>query len=394
MAVPHPDEELQRLQRLCRQGLPRAVVVTGPNDFYRHEAVELLLAAVPKDAELRRIDAVDDRGGGSAEDDADERAAAGDAPAEGLQDVPELGDLRGGGLFAKSAFVCVRRGSKWWQRCATVLAAQLPHTARGCGLLLEAPKLDRRRKAAAALAKELADAGAWFEFRDLYETSFGSTSLLDGELAKWVKRRAAALGVPLSAEAAVLVVVQVGKSLAELQAELHRLRDRLGARPERQPLGPDALRGALTCSFESTPFEFAEAVLARDEVRALRSVRAMFDRGVRGKDGRRDTGGVLPFTASWTWQALAKAYEGRQLLEAGVPLRDVPARLAVGRFADRFAEQVRKNDLPALRRGLLALHHCQRLARTSGEEPDALLEQFLACWFGRTPLPGAEDLEP
>jgi hypothetical protein len=46
-----------------------------------------------------------------------------------------------------------------------------------------------------------------------------------------------------------------------------------------------------------------------------------------------------------------------------------------------------------LRRGLLAVHACQRLVRLTGEEPDALLERFLAQWFDGVPIPTAEDLE-
>lgn len=396
MAAPHPEDELARVRKLCAKGLPPVAIVTGPNDFFRAEAIELLLAAVPKDAELRRVDAVDERAGGGGDDDAgpdDDAEPEADAGAEGLVQCPELLDLRGGGLFARTAFVCVRRGQHWWQKHAVVLAAQLPKFAKGCGLLLEAVKLDKRKKVAATLVKSLAEAGAVFEFRDLYDSPFGRNNPLEGELTKWLVRRSKQLGVELTAEAAWLVVMQVGKVLPELVAELDRLRAQLGADPARKPLGPPDLRGKLTCSFESTPFELAEAVLGQDQPRALRSVRAMFDRGVRGKDGRRDTGGVFPFATSWLWRSLAKAYEGRTMLDEGVSQRDVAARLGVFQFAERFVDQVLKNPLPRLRRGLLALHHCTRLSRTTGEEPEVLLERFLAQWFDGRPIPTGEDLD-
>jgi DNA polymerase III delta subunit len=397
MAAPHPEDELARLRKLCAKGLPPIVVVTGPNDHFRAEAMELLLAAVPKDAELRRVDAVDERaggGGGDDEDEAQDEAPADDGGAEGLAQCPELLDLRGGGLFARTAFVCVRRGANWWQKHAAVLAAQAPKFAKGCGLLLDAVKLDKRKKVAAALVKSVAEAGALFEFRDLYDSPFGRDNPLEGELTKWVVRRSKQLGVELTAEAALLVVMQVGKALPELVAELDRLRAQLGSDPARKPLAPPDLRGRLTCSFESSPFELAEAVLGLDQPRALRSVRAMFDRGVRGKDGKRDTGGVFPFATSWLWRSLAKAYEGRELLDEGVSPRDVASRLGVFQFADRFVEQVQKNPRARLRRGLLALHYCTRLSRTTGEEPEVLLERFLHHWFHGTVVPTAEDLDP
>ena len=60
--------------------------------------------------------------------------------------------------------------------------------------------------------------------------------------------------------------------------------------------------------------------------------------GVRGRDGAAvDRGGVFPFVVAWLHQALAKAWEGRDLVERGVPLRDVPGRLGVRMFEDRIA---------------------------------------------------------
>lgn len=406
MAVPNPEVELNRLQKLVQKGLPPLLVITGPADFFRAEAVQAALEAVPKDAELRVVDAVDERSGGGGgaddgddgDDDGDDRGDEGDG-AEGLAACPELLDLRGGGLFAKRAFVVVRRGANWWKRHAATVAAQVARFGKGCGLVVEATKTDKRKKVVAQALKALADQGALFEFRDLYELPYDrGRGPLEGELCKWVATRSTKLGVPLSPEAAWLVIAQVGTVPAELVAELGRLRDQLADRVKTLPrggsLGPEALTGRVTCSFESTPFELAEAVLGDDRRRAYRSVRAMFARGVRGKDGRAvDGGGLLPFATSWLFQTLATTYEGRQLLDAGVGPGDLPARAGVRQFAERFVEQVRRHDLGRLRRGLLALHHCQRMSRLTGEEPDVLLERFLAQWFDGAPIPTAEDLE-
>ncbi|MEO6596474.1 MAG: hypothetical protein ABIP94_17115 [Planctomycetota bacterium] len=289
----------------------------------------------------------------------------------------------------------MRRGAGWWKRHVASVVSQLPRFRPGSGLVLEAVKLDRRKKVAAALVKSLADGGGLFEFRDLYETPYDrSRSPLEGELCKWVVLRAQKLGVPLLPEAAWLFVAQVGKQLPELIAELGRLSDQLGASGKRRPLGPDDLRGKLTCSFGSTPFEFVDAVLGGDRRAALRSVRAMFDRGVLGKDGKQmDQGGLLPFTTSWLHRTLASAYEGRLLLDEGVSPRDLPGRVGVRQFAERFLEQVQRHDVPQLQRGLLALHHCQRSSRLTGEEPEVLLERFLSFWFTAVPIPTAEDLD-
>lgn len=400
MAIANPEDELARLHKLVARGLPAVTVITGSNDHFRADAVDRLLAAVPKAAELRVIDAGDERGGGSsggddgeAEDEADLGGEA-DAAAS-LAACPELQDLRGGGLFAQAAFVVIRRGSTWWKKHAGTLAAMMARFCKGCGLVLEAKKLDKRKKAAQALVKALTEAGALFEFRDLYDLPYDrSRSPLEGELCKWVVARSRQMGVPLQADAAWLMVMQVGKSPVDLLAELGRLRDQFGADTKRKPLGPAELRGKLTCSFESTPFELAEAVLGRDRTKAFRSVRAMFERGVRGKDGKAmDPGGLLPFATSWLFQQLASVWEGRQLLAQGTSARDLPAKLGLRQFADRFLEHVQNNDLAQLTRGLQALHACQRASRLTGEEPDALLEQFLMQWFDGAPIPTLQDLE-
>lgn len=401
MAAPNPEDELTRLGKLVQKGLPPLLVVTGVNDPFRAEAVDRAVAAVPKDAELRLVDAGEERGGGggggdeedAGDDDGDGggEAAAADAAAASC---PELQDLRGGGLFARTAFVVVRRASGWWQRHGGAVAAALPRFGKGCGLVVEAPKLDKRKKAVQQLLKQLADAGALFEFRELYDMPFDRTrSPFEGELCKWVVGRAQKLGVPLQPDAAWLLVMQIGKATPELLAELQRLRDQLGADPKRKPLAPADLRGKLTCSFGSTPFELAEAVLGDDRRAAWRSVRAMFERGVRSKDGKAmDPAGVLPFATSWLFGQFAQALEGRQHLDAGTSERDLPQKCGVFQFADRFVANVRRHGQARLRRGIQALHACQRQSRLTGEDPDALMERFLAQWFDGAPIPSAEDL--
>ena len=157
----------------------------------------------------------------------------------------------------------------------------------------------------------------------------------------------------------------VGTDPGECVAELERLAMRAGK--EKRALGPDDIKSELTASFESTPFEFAEALLDHDRARATRSLEAMFRRGVRGRDGDTvDRGGVFPFVASWTHQSFANAYEGRFLLDHGVSLREVPKRVGVRAFVPRYQQQVSGNEEPRLRRGLMLLHEAQRDLRLTG----------------------------
>lgn len=396
MAVPRPDRELARLRQLLAGRLPPVLLLVGASEHFRGEAAALVMAAVPPDAQLRVLDAVETRasaGAGDGDDDAEADGgpeAAGEAPFP-----PELLDLRGGGLFSRRNVLFVRRARHWWVNHAVAIAAAAAKIAEGCSLVVEAPKLDRRRKDAAALVKAVSEAGALFEFRDLWDMPWDrSLGPLKSELVEWLVASAAKQGVPLQSEAAWLVVETVGKSPAELLAEVGRLRDRIPADERKKPLGAAALAGRLTCSFESTPFELADALLDGDRRAAYRSVQAMFDRALRNKDGKAiDVAGVLPFTTSWLQRALANAYQGRLLLDQGVSQRDLPGRCGVHGFADRFVAHVLRHDIGRLRRGLLALHHCQRMARLTSEEPRHLLERFLAQWFDDAVVPAVEAFE-
>ena len=352
MAVPNPERELERLQSVLKGALPQVVLITGAAGSFRSEAFDALVAAVPKDADLRRID-------GQTETDG-----------------RELQDLRGATLFGTGTWVCVRRGESWLSKRGAELAEVLPHIAPGCGLVVETAKLDGRTK----LSKTLASSGAKFEFRELYAEPYDrSRSPLEAELVQWVVTRARKGGVRMTPEAAYLIVSSVGKEPAELIAELRRLAEVL---PKGKTHGPDSLRDLLTVSFESTPFELADAVLAFDRRRALRSLEAMFARGVRGRDGASvDGGGVFPFTASWLWTAMSNAHAGRALLESGLRLDEVPSRVGVRTFVDRFRAQVESNTEARLRLGLMLLLAAQRELRTTGEDPRAILERFVARYM-------------
>ncbi len=209
-------------------------------------------------------------------------------------------------------------------------------------------------------------------------------SPLEAELVGWVVQRARKVGVTLTQEAAFLVVATVGRDPAELVAELQRVRDAIGG--HRGTLGPDDLRAHLTTSFESTPFEFADAVLAFDRARAMRSLDAMFARGVRSRDGSTmDQGGIFPFVTSWLWQSLGNALQGRALVDGGLRPEQAAAQVGVRTFQDRYRAQVAHNPAPRLRRGLRLLLAAQRELRSCGEDPRWLLERFLARYFREAP---------
>ena len=357
MAVPNPARELVRLLAHTKQGLGRATVLIGVSPYFRGEALRAVTDAIPPKTNLRTIDAQEEE-----------------------TDGRELQDLRGGALFGGGTWLVVRRAEKWLAAHGEKLLAAIEGMGKACGVVIDATKVDRRTK----LGKAIATLGV-FEFRELYDEPFDrSRGPLEGELVQWVVQRGRAVSVPLTPEAAFAMVTVVGKDPAELVAELSRVAAVLGNDDggRRRPLTPDDLRGKLTCAFESTPFELAEALLAHDRSRCLRSLQAMFARGVKSRDGAPvDRGGVFPFTTRWLYSSLMTVHRGRLLVDSGTPLRDVASVAKVGAFADRYIKQVADNPEPRLRRGIQLLLDAQRELRTTREEPELLLERFVARYF-------------
>lgn len=359
MAVPNPERELKRLADQLKSGLPEVLVVSGASKWFRSEAMDRVLAAVPKDADIRHVDGTEN------------------------SDGRELDDLAGAGLFGSGSVVVVRRAEGWVKSFAKELEARVPKIAPGCALVLEVQKLDKRTK----LSKMLLSTGEGFDFRELYGEPFGrSRGPLDSEVVRFLVTRARGLKMDLTPEAALLVRSVVGDDPAELVPELKRLQQRLEGQ---RTVGPEDLRGHLRVAFESTPFEFAEAVLAFDRARAERSLSAMFGRGIKSRDGSAiDPAGVLPMVASWSWQSFANVLHGRNLLDSGHTMADVVARCGVRHFTERFEAQVQKNPAARLRLGLSLLVELQRGLRTTGESPEWLLQSFVAGYFGqRRPTP-------
>lgn len=355
MAGPSPDRERERLAKTLRGGLPPVLIVAGVSDFFRQEAFDAALALIPAGIDLRTMD--------------------GDTETDGR----ELNDLCGGTLFGSGSVLVVRRGEGWLKAHGESLLGMITSIAHGSSLVLEVKKLDKRTK----VAKQLVKAGEFFDFRELYTEPYDrSSSPLESEMVRWLVKRSRAMKCPLQAEAAFMVMSLVGTKPAELVEEIQRIKSQFKDRDSGKALSPEDLRGSLTCSFQSNPFEFADAVLAFDRKSATRALSTMYARGTTGRDGRQmDQYALFPFITSWLYRSLSQVHEGRCLLDTGVSLRDVPRRVGVRQFVDRFQGQLKNNPTSRLQRGLQLLHACQREQRTTAEDPEWLLQRFLRRYF-------------
>lgn len=352
MAAPNPEKELGRLGSALSKEPPGVVVLQGPARWFKDRALDAVRKVLAEHSEITELDGLESSGGA---------AEAGNF----------LMDLRTASLFGGRRVLLLRNGDRWLRQHAASLVQTVEKVAAGNTLVVEVGKLDGRTQ----LAKTIKKMGEVFEFRALYDKSFGAERRDAGaELVRWLLGRARTRGLNFDDDAALFMVEVVGTDPAQLDGELSRLSAQIGG----QRVTAAALRGALTISFGSSQFELVDAILAGDPVEALRSLRAMYREGLRDRDGKRiEQTAVFPIVTSWMRTSIGKLLEARAALNAGASPASVVEQHG-GWFKDRFARQLDRLSTTALVDLLGALHRAERRLRTSSETPEVLLERLLA----------------
>ncbi len=368
MAAPNPEKEISRLASLLRADpAPSVFVFQGQQRWFRDRALDLVKDKLGAQGDVFEHDA--SSGEGSAND------AAG-----------FLMDLRTRSLFGGQKVLMLRSAERWLKSHGKLLAEVLDGLAPGNALVIEVAKLDGR----SALAKKLKKLGAVFDFRNLYDKPFGDRGpATSAELVQWVCARAKSKKLRLSPASALFMTQVVGNDPGQLEGEM----DLLASQFAGKEITPETMREVLTVSFGSSQFEFVDALLEKDAQKALRSVHAMFREGLRDRDGKRmDKGAIFPMAMAWLVQSIATLIEGRHAIDQGESGHSVVQRMG-GYFKDRFERQLRGLDTPALANIHAAAMRAERRLRSSGEEPDILLERLVCetCLKHRCTLLGAED---
>jgi len=356
VAAPNPLKEWNRLRALLRSGeFPKIFVILGQDPWFRGRALDLVRRTLPGGA---------DGGEGRVELDGLDRESLNREMVQNFLMDLGMSDLFGGGKV-----LIVRNASKWMTQYGKSLLSILDHMALGNSLILEAERLDGRSSVARKLKKE----SAWFEFRRLYDRPFGNRPPHASELVQWVQEHGRSKGLQLDPHSALYLTEVCGPSLGILDGELTRL---AGLVETKNPT-PGEMRSILTTAFESTQFEFVEALLEKDLVRGLRSLRAMETQGLRDRDGKRmDGGAVFPMVTAWLSSTLEKGFAALSQREEGRSFEEVVQEHG-GYFKERFASWFRKHDRRSLERIQAALVRAEQRLRSMGEEPIVLLEQML-----------------
>ena len=355
MAAPNPLKETKRLQALLGSGkVPKVFVLLGQDAWFRGQALAMVRKALPGGA----------AGENRVELDGLDRESQNH---EKVQDF--LMDLGMADLFGGGKVLILRNASRWVTQYGKSLLEALDRMAPGNSLIIEADRLDGR----SSVARKLKKASAWFDFRRLYDRPFGNRPPQGAELVQWVQEHSRTKGIRLDPNSALFLTEVCGSDPGILDGELTRL---AGLVESKNPT-PQEMRSILSAAFESTQFELVEALLEKDLIRSLRSLRALETQGLRDRDGKRlEAGAVFPMVMAWLSSTLEKGFVALRQREEGRSFEEVVQEHG-GFFKERFASWFRKHDRQSLERIQAALVRAETRLRSMGEDPIILLEQML-----------------
>jgi DNA polymerase-3 subunit delta len=163
------------------------------------------------------------------------------------------------------------------------------------------------------------------------------------ELPKWVRARAAELGLELDSDASRALIAHVGDRQQRLLRELEKLA--LASEPGTE-LDAEAVDELTAASAERKVWSLADALLSGDAQAAIRLYLALRAQGER-----------VPGLLYWMGQRIRLAHEVAQGLEAGQAPAQIKRQLRMpSRAADRLIADARNAGVDRLRRaiGLIA----------------------------------------
>jgi DNA polymerase III subunit delta len=230
-------------------------------------------------------------------------------------------------------FIVVEGVERWKEKelqpLAEVLANMPPDTT-----VAFFAREDSRAKAPAGLHAAVTKAGGDIS---------AAENVKPWELPKWVRARAAELGLSLDSDASRALVAHVGDRQQRLLRELEKLA--LASEPGAE-LDADAVDELTAASAERKVWSLADALVGGDLQAATRLYLALRAQGER-----------VPGLLYWMGQRIRLAHDVAQALEAGQPAAQIKRSLRMpSRAADRLIADAREAGVEKLRSaiGLIA----------------------------------------
>lgn len=259
-----------QLARELASGVPPLIVIAGPEEFLRREALDQVRAAL-----------------GGPEVELDRRSARTPTPDDLVQLID---DLRTPGLFGGTRTIVVEPAEKWitadpdlW---GTVLAD--PWEEGHCVLIAES--IDGRTKAARALQKS----ALWVQVEKLHHRPppwRPNSPPWDHDLNRWIVQRARSLGLRIDPPTAHLLQSRTGTRLGDLASIIERLLTLLTARGATE-VTAELVEEHTPDGEESTLFDVVDTLFQGDRSAALQQVGELLRRGSVDGKGVRTTDGT------------------------------------------------------------------------------------------------------
>jgi len=252
-------------------------------------------------------------------------------------------------MFADMRVVLVKKGGELSAAAMELLLPYLQDPSPSTCLILQAEKVDGRKKFFAEFKKK----GEAVEFKRPYENQLGP----------YVRDEVRAAGKKIDAAAAELLAYLVGNNLQELVSQIEKLCTYCG---NKELIGVAEVKAIVSDTKVESVFEFTDALGAKDAGRALRMLTTLLG---DGEAPLRILGGVARHYRQ-LWQV-------RELLDRKVPTSDLAKASGINPyFLKKVTDQARNYKVSELRQVFERMLELD-LAFKSGGRSDALLERFV-----------------
>ena len=252
-------------------------------------------------------------------------------------------------MFAELRVVLVKKGGELSAGAMDVLLPYLQDPCPSTCLILQADKVDGRKKFFADFKKR----GEVVEFKRPYENQLGP----------YVRDEVRAAGKKIDSAAAELLAYLVGNNLQELVSQIEKLCIYCG---KKELIGVAEVQAIVSDTKVESVFEFTDALGAKDAGRALRMLTTLLG---DGEVPIRILGGVA--------HHYRQLWKVRELLNRKVPFADLAKVSGINPYAlKKLPDQARNYRVDELRvvfERMLDLD----LAFKSGGRADALFERFV-----------------
>ena len=252
-------------------------------------------------------------------------------------------------MFAERRVVLVKKGGELCAGAMEILLSYLQDPSPSTCLVLQAEKVDGRKKFFAEFKKR----GEMVEFKRPYESQLGP----------YVRDEVRAAGKKIDGAAAELLAYLVGNNLQELVSQIEKLCIYCG---QKETIGVADVKAIVSDTKVENVFEFTDALGAKELGKALRMLTALLQ---DGEAPLRVLGAVARHYRQ-LWQV-------RELLERKVPQADLAKAAGINPyFLKKVTDQARNykvGELKLVFERMLELD----LAFKSGGRADALFERFV-----------------